>query len=170
MDLVNKVAQSGIISFDLEDYFPDPAAITTFDLKDYLFKGLILKEKDFREALDLINWESYSGKYLAVFCSADAIIPNWAYMLIASNAQPFTKGIIMGNHDEAVKRIYSEKLSNLDIEQFKDQRVVIKGCGDKPVPVDAYLEITKILRPVAKSIMYGEPCSTVPVFKKKGIN
>ncbi|MFI5171591.1 MAG: DUF2480 family protein [Chitinophagales bacterium] len=170
MDLVNKVAQSGIISFDLEEYFPDPADIIAFDLKDYLFKGLILREKDFREALGQINWENYSGKYLAIFCSADAIIPNWAYMLIASGAQPFAKEIIMGNVDEAIKRIYSEKLSGLNIEQFKDQRVVIKGCSDKPVPVDAYLEITKLLRPVAKSIMYGEPCSTVPVFKKKGIN
>ena len=170
MDLVNKVAQSGIVSFDLEEYFPETDDIISFDLKDYLFKGLILREKDFRDALGLINWETYSGKYLAVFCSADAIIPNWAYMLIAANAQPFTTEIIMGNPEEAIKRIYSEKLSNLDIEQYRDQRIVIKGCGDKPVPVDAYLEITKLLRPVAKSIMYGEPCSTVPVFKKKESN
>lgn len=167
VDLVNKVAQSGIVSFDLETYFPDTENIASFDLKDYLFKGLILREKDFREALGQIDWNTYSGKYLAVFCSADAIIPNWAYMLIAANAQPFVLDIIMGDADTAVKKIYADTLSKLDLAQFIDQRVVIKGCSDKPVPVDAYLEVTKILRPVAKSIMYGEPCSTVPVFKKK---
>ena len=167
MELINKVAQSGIVSFDLETFFPETDKIVAFDLKYYLFKGLILKEKDFREALALIDWSLYSDKYLAVYCSADAIIPNWAYMLVAANAQPFANSVIMGNEDEAIKRIYSEALSKIDLTQFIDQRVVIKGCSDKPVPVDAYLEITNILRPVAKSIMYGEPCSTVPVFKRK---
>lgn len=167
MELINKVTQSGIVSFDLETFFPETDNIVPFDLKEYLFKGLILREKDFREALALIDWTSYTGKYLAVYCSTDAIIPNWAYMLVAANAQPYATSVIMGNSEEAVKRIYSEALSKIDLSQFIDQRVVIKGCSDKPVPVDAYLEITKILRPVAKSIMYGEPCSTVPVFKRK---
>ncbi len=167
MELINKVAQSGIVTFDLETLFPEKEKIVAFDLKDYLFKGLILKEKDFREALALIAWTQYSGKNLAVYCSADAIIPNWAYMLVAANAQPFAETVILGNVEDAIKRIYSDALSQLDLTQFIDQRVVIKGCSDKPVPVDAYLEITKILRPVAKSIMYGEPCSTVPVYKKK---
>ena len=167
MELINKVAQSGIVSFDLETFFPEADKIVAFDLKVYLFKGLILKEKDFREALALIDWSQYSEKYLAVFCSADAIIPNWAYMLVSANAQPFATSVIMGNTEEAIKRIYSDALSKLDLTQFIDQRVVIKGCSDKPVPVDAYLEITNILRPVAKSIMYGEPCSTVPIYKRK---
>lgn len=167
MELVNKVAQSGIISFDLETYFPDENLIAYFDLKEYLFKGLILREKDFREALAAINWENYQDKHLAIYCSADAIIPNWAWMLIVAYAQPFAKSIIMGTPDDLIKQLYRESLANLDTTQFIDQRVIIKGCSDKPVPPDAYLEITRILRPLAKSIMYGEPCSTVPVFKKK---
>jgi hypothetical protein len=167
VELVNKVAQSGIISFDLETYFPDEKRIVSFDMKDYLFKGLILREKDFREALAAINWEDYTGKYLAIFCSADAIIPNWAWMLIVAQAEPFAAKIVMGTPDDLIKQMYRETLAAIDIETFREQKIIIKGCSDKPVPPDAYLEITKILRPVAKSIMYGEPCSTVPVFKKK---
>ncbi len=170
MDLVNKVAQSGIVTFDLEEFFPDPASIIAFDLKDYLFRGLILKEKDFREALAAFDWASFTGKHIALFCSADAIIPNWAWMLVTVNAEPYAAGIYMGTVPEVVKRIYRAQLDALDTAQFKDQRVVIKGCSDKEVPVDAYLEITRILRPIVKSIMYGEPCSTVPVYKKKEAN
>ncbi len=165
MEIVNKVAQSGIVSFDLEELFPSEP-IEVFDISDYLFKGLILKEKDFRDVLSQTDWTKYAGKYLTVHCSTDAIIPNWAFMLVAAYAQPFAKGVTMGNKEEAIKKIFSEKLFALDIEQFRDQRVVVKGCSDKPVPVDAYLDITRILKPVAKSIMYGEPCSTVPIYKK----
>lgn len=166
MEIVNKVAQSGIVSFDLEEMFPaEPVEI--FDLKDHLFKGLILREKDFREVLQNTDWSKYKGVYLAVYCSTDAIIPNWAYMLVAANAQPFAKEVFMGNREEAIKKIFAEKLAAVDIEQFRDQRVVVKGCSDKPVPVDAYLDITRRLKPVVKSIMYGEPCSTVPIYKKQ---
>lgn len=167
MELVNKVAQSGIISFDLENYFPDEAQIVAFDLKGYLFRELILREKDFRMALAAINWADYSDKHLAVFCSADAIIPNWAWMLIVANAEPFAKTITMGTPAEVVKTLMFAALNQLDTAPFKDQKVIIKGCSDKPVPPEAYLEITRLLRPLAKSIMYGEPCSTVPVYKKK---
>ena len=167
MELVNKVAQSGIVTFDLEDYFPKEDAIVTFDLKDYLFRGLILREKDFREALAAINWSDYTDKHLAIYCSADAIIPNWAWMLIVAYAEPVAKTITMGNKEAAIVQLYREALANLNTDQFVDQRVIIKGCSDKPVPAEAYLEITKVLRPHAKSIMYGEPCSTVPVYKKK---
>ncbi|MBK7442957.1 MAG: DUF2480 family protein [Bacteroidetes bacterium] len=167
VEFVNKVAQSGIVSFDLEDYFPDEKNIIAFDLKDYLFKGLILREKDFREALAAINWSDYTDKHLAIFCSADAIIPNWAWMLIVAQAEPFAKTVTMGTVNEVIVQLYRNSLAHIDTTQFVDQRVVIKGCSDKPVPAEAYLEITKILRPLAKSIMYGEPCSTVPVYKKK---
>jgi hypothetical protein len=167
VELVNKVAQSGIVTFDLEDYFPKEETIVTFDLKDYLFKGLILREKDFREALAAINWDDYAGKHLAIYCSADAIIPNWAWMLIVAYAEPVAQTITMGNKEAAIVQLYRAALANLNTDQFVDQRVIIKGCSDKPVPAEAYLEITKVLRPHAKSIMYGEPCSTVPVYKKK---
>jgi len=167
VEFVNKVAQSGIISFDLETYFPDENQIALFDLKDYLFRGLILREKDFREALAAINWGDYTDKHLAVYCSADAIIPNWAWMLIVANAEPFAKSITMGDKSTTIKQLIYAALANVNKEQFRDQRVIIKGCSDKPVPPEAYLEITRLLRPLVKSIMYGEPCSTVPVYKKK---
>jgi hypothetical protein len=165
LEIVNKVAQSGIVSIDLEELFPaEPIAV--FDLKDYLFRGLILREKDFREALAATDWSQYTNKYLTVDCSADAIIPNWAYMLVAAYAQPFAIEVMMGNTETALKKIYAEKISKIDPEQYRGQRIVVKGCSDKPVPVDAYLDITRLLKPVAKSIMYGEPCSTVPIYKK----
>lgn len=165
MEIINKVAQSGIVSIDLEEFFPvEPVVV--FDLKDYLFRGLILREKDFREAMAATDWSQYSNKYLAVDCTADAIIPNWAYMLVAVYAQPYAIEVLMGSAETAIKKIYAEKLLKIDIEQYRGQRIVVKGCSDKPVPVDAYLDITRLLKPVAKSIMYGEPCSTVPIYKK----
>ncbi|MBC8048409.1 MAG: DUF2480 family protein [Fimbriimonadaceae bacterium] len=168
VELINKVAQSGILSFDLEEYFPKEE-IVVFDLKEYLFRGLILKEKDFREALVQIDWKTFSNKYLTITCSADAIIPQWAYMLVSVYAQPHAKAIYFGTKQEALKSIYFQTINSIDVEQYRDQRVVVKGCSDKPVPPDAYVYVTNILRPVAKSIMYGEPCSTVPLFKRKEI-
>lgn len=162
---VNKVAESGIISLNLEDYFPSQG-IQVFDMKDYLFMGLILKEKDFREALKTVDLISYENKIVALTCSADAIIPIWAYMLAASVLQPVASQIIFGSEEEAVKAALLKNISTLNVSAFADQRVVIKGCGELPITESAYIEITKMLRPVAKSIMYGEPCSTVPVYKK----
>lgn len=166
MEIINKVAQSNIVSFDLEEYYPKEE-IAVFDLKNYLFRELILKEKDFREALAKIDWTSYADKYFTITCSADAIIPQWAYMLVSVYAQPYVKGIYFGTEQEALRVIYMQRLAEVDAEQFRDQRIVIKGCSDKPVPADAYVYITSLLRPFAKSIMYGEPCSTVPLFKRK---
>ncbi len=162
---VNKVSESGIVSLNLEDYFPRQG-IQIFDMKDYLFMGLILKEKDFREALKTIDLASYENKIVALTCSADAIIPIWAYMLAASVLQPVASQVIFGNEEEAVKAALLKNISLLNVAEFADQRVVIKGCGELPITESAYIEITKMLRPVAKSIMYGEPCSTVPVYKK----
>lgn len=162
---VNKVAESGIITLNLEDYFPKDE-LAVFDMKDHLFMGLILKEKDFREALKNLDLEQYSNKIVALTCSADAVIPMWAYMLAASALQPVAKEIVFSSKETAANKILLKNISNIDPHSFTDQRVVIKGCGELPVSEEAYIEITKILRPVAKSIMYGEPCSTVPVFKK----
>jgi hypothetical protein len=164
--LINKVSQSSLLEIDLEQYYPK-GEFATFDLKEYLFMGLILKEKDFREALKGIDFSVYNNKLVAVTCSADAIIPVWAYMLVASYLQPFAKDIVFGDEGFLHKTLFLKNINTIDTETFTDKRVVIKGCGDLPIGEFAYLEITKLLRPVAKSIMYGEPCSTVPIFKKK---
>ena len=165
-EIVNKVAASALEDFNLEDYYPKEQ-IVVFDLKPFLFMELILKEKDFREALQNTDWAIYQGKVVAVTCTADAIIPMWAFMLVASYLQPVAADVIFGDAAAAVKELFLKKISSIDVSQFADKRVVVKGCGNLPVGEYAYLEITKVLRPVAKSIMYGEACSTVPIFKKK---
>jgi hypothetical protein len=163
--IVNKVSESGLITLDLEQYYPrDEVAL--FDLKDYLFMGLILKEKDFREALKNLDWETFRNKYVGVTCSADAIIPPWAYMLAASYLQPLATDVIMGDEKEVHKTVFLKNIQGIDVKEFSGQRVVVKGCGETPIGEFAYMEITKRLRPVAKTIMYGEPCSTVPIYKK----
>jgi Protein of unknown function (DUF2480) len=162
----NKVADSGIITIDLEKYYPGGENIV-FDLKDYLFMGMILKEKDFREALKKTDWSKYNDKNVALTCTADAIIPVWAWMLVAAYLQPAARNIVMGDEKELLKNIFLKNLSAIDVKEFADKKVVIKGCGETPIADYVYMEITKLLRPAAQSIMYGEPCSTVPVFKKQ---
>lgn len=164
--IVNKVAESGLISFDLEEFYPKET-VKIFDLKDYLFMGLILKEKDFRAALLAINWNEYEGANVAITCSADAIIPMWAYMLAASNLQPVAKNIVFGDEKKLITTVLLKNLGEVNGETYADKRVVVKGCGEIEIPESAYIEITNKLRPYAKSIMYGEPCSTVPIYKKK---
>ncbi len=163
--LVNRVAASGLVTLKLEEYFPKEE-LALFDLKGFLFMELILKEKDFREALKEHDWTQYEGKNLAVFCSADAIIPVWAYMLVTVYATPHAKEIFQGTADEFYKHIFQKALDQVDPSQYEGQRIVIKGCSDKPVPPSAYVELTRKLQPYALSIMYGEPCSTVPIFKR----
>lgn len=163
--IVNKVAESGIITIDPASFLAQ-GEIAVFDLKDFLFMGLILKEKDFREALKSLDWEIYRDKNVAVTCTADAIIPMWAYMLVASYLQPVAKEMVIGNEEELRKRIFLKNISRLNTDELRDQRVVIKGCGDTPIGEYVYFEITRLLRPVVKSLMYGEPCSTVPVYKQ----
>ncbi|MCP9749579.1 DUF2480 family protein [Ferruginibacter sp. HRS2-29] len=162
---INKVAESGIITLNLEDYYPKNE-VAVFDMKDYLFMELILKEKDFREKLKALDVSVYQDKIVALTCSADAVIPMWAYMLVASALQPVAREIVFGTEKETTEKILLQNIGNITTEEFADQRVVVKGCGELPITESAYIEITKRLRPVAKSIMYGEPCSTVPVFKK----
>ena len=163
---VNKVAESGLITLDLEKFYPK-GETAVFDLKDHLFMGLILKEKDFREALKKLDWSVYQDKNVALTCSADAIIPVWAWMLAVSYLQPVAKEVVMGDEKELHRSLYLKNIDAIDINEFAGQRVVIKGCGETPIADYVYMEITKKLRPVVKSIMYGEPCSTVPVYKKK---
>lgn len=163
--LVNRVANSGLITINLEDFFPKEKVVV-FDLKDYLFKELILKEKDFRTALKEHDWSQYEDLNLMVLCSTDAIIPVWAYMLVTAYAEPFAKEIFQGTTDVFYKIAYENALRNFDASQYEGQRIIIKGCSNKPVPPAAYVMLTKKLRPFAQSIMYGEPCSTVPIFKR----
>jgi hypothetical protein len=164
--IVNKVAESGIITIDLANYLPDRDDIIAFDIKPFLFREMILKEKDFRESMKTHDWEGYKGKHTAIYCSADAIVPVWAYMLIASYLQPFTVSIYFGTANELYNKLVSESISAIDIKDYADKRVVLKGCGDKAVPESAYVSATERLRPVVKSLMYGEPCSTVPIYKQ----
>ena len=139
------------------------------DIKEQLFQGLILREKDFREFITTHDWSQYNNKFVAVTCTADAIIPDWSWMLLASALQPFAKKIVFGDLEKLETVLFTEVLSAFDSEQYRDARVVIKGCGDKPVPKTAYIELTRVLQPVVKSIMYGEPCSTVQVYKRKQV-
>lgn len=162
----NKVAESGIITLNLEDFYPSEAVVE-FDIKDYLFMEMILKEKDFREALKQKDWQSYAGKIVAVTCSADAIVPLWAYMLVMSYLQPVVHFAAAGTTEEVTGRLLLQNINTINITEYQDKRVVIKGCGDIGIGEQAYAEITRVLLPVVKSLMYGEPCSTVPVYKKK---
>lgn len=165
-EIVNKVASSGLVQLDLESFYPKEEVLV-FDLKPHLFMELILKEKDFREALPQVDWHIYENKIVAVTCTADAIIPLWAYMLVAAYLQPMAKQVFFGDAQHAVQQALLLNIDQLDPEVYADKRIVVKGCGDLPVGAAAYMAITNKLRPVVKSIMYGEPCSTVPIFKKK---
>lgn len=164
--IFNKVSESGIITIDPADFFVKGERVI-FDLKLLLVDEFLLREKDFREFVKNNNWESYSGKLVAVTCSNDAIIPVWAYMLVVANLEPFAKKIVFGDLSELESQLFQEQLSKLNPNDFTDARVVIKGCGDLPIPTSVYMEITRMLKPVVKSIIYGEPCSTVPVYKRK---
>ena len=165
-EIVNKVALSPLLQLDLEDYYPREE-IVLFDLKPHLFREMILKEKEFRASLQNIDWAQYQDKIVAVTSTADAIIPLWSYMLIASYLQPFAKDIVMGDQATALQQAFLTNLRAIDIASFTDKRVIVKGCGDLSVGGFAYMEIARRLRPVVKSIMYGEACSNVPIYKKK---
>ena len=162
--LVNKIAQSGLITLDLETLVA-PVDVVGFDLKDFLFQGLVLREKAFREALKQHDWAQYLDKVLAVYCSADAIIPSWAYMLVASNALSTTREVFEGTPDSFRAQLLINSIESMHIEPYKDARVIIKGCSKDEVPTAAYVAIVKRLQPHVRSLMFGEPCSTVPVFK-----
>ena len=165
-NIINKVAQSGLISFDLAELCPVGERVV-YDIKENLFHGLMLREKDFREFVKEHDWSSYTGKHIAIICSADAIVPTWAYMLLATKLAPYAGTVVFGNLDTLETVLYQQEVNKVNLENYRDQRIVIKGCGEIPVPVSAYVDITGKLTGVAKSIMYGEPCSTVPLYKRK---
>lgn len=164
--IANKVSESGLVTINLEDFYPKEE-VAVFDMKDYLFMGLILKEKDFREAMKNLDTTPFTGKNVALTCSADAVIPMWAYMLAVSNLQPVANEIIFGSKEVLLQTLLLKNLSKINPREYADKRVVIKGCGELPISESAYVAATNLLRPVVKSIMYGEPCSTVPIYKKK---
>lgn len=163
--IVNRVDSSSLITFNLEDYYHEGERVV-FDIKDQLFQETILREKDFRTFIKSHDWSEYQDKNVAIICSADAIVPTWAYMLIVSNLTPYANMIVYGDLATLEEALFNEALKTVNPESFKDARVVIKGCSKFDVPVYAYVEITRLLQPYAAKIMYGEPCSTVPIYKK----
>ncbi|MFM7218418.1 MAG: DUF2480 family protein [Bacteroidota bacterium] len=165
--IVNKVADSGLVTIDLEALYSTGERVV-LDITDWLFEGLILKEKDFRERLKTTDWSAYGGKHVALICSADAIVPTWAYMLLATALRPFAATVHFGDLERLEEALFQSAIEKIDVSSYTDQRVVIKGCSNVKVPVSAYVTLTALLQPVVKSIFYGEPCSTVPVFKRKG--
>ena len=165
-NIVNKVAQSGLITLDPATFYPQGERVV-YDIKDNLYMELMLREKDFREFVKTHDWAQYEGKNVAITCTADAIVPAWAYMLIANKLAPYASEVVFGDADVLETILFLKGIATMDVEQYRDQRLVIKGCGDTPVPVSAYVELTKKLTPVVKSLMFGEPCSTVPLYKRR---
>jgi hypothetical protein len=163
-EIINRVANSKLVTLNLEDYYPEGHRVL-FDISKWLLEGLVLREKDFRAFVKTEDWSQYKDAYVALSCGTDAIIPDWAYMLITINLEPFTKKIVLGDLDALETSIYQDIIQSLDITSFKDKPVIIKGCSKKPVPSSAYVMITNKLKPIAKSIMFGEACSFVPLFK-----
>ena len=165
-EIINRVENSKLKTFDLEEIYPKGERVL-FDIKDWLFQELILKERDFRVFVKNHDWSQYKNAFVAITCSADAIIPSWAYMLVASEATVFANKVVIGNLETLETAIYQELLSFLDYSEFVDAPVIIKGCADKPIPNSAYAFLIEKLQPIAKSIMFGEACSTVPLYKSR---
>jgi hypothetical protein len=165
-EIINRVANSKLVTINLEDYYPKGNRVL-FDIKDWLFEGFVLREKDFRNQVAEFDWSQFQDIYVALTCSSDAIIPGWAYMLLSIHLEPFAKKTIIGNLEGLESSIYQDVLNNLDVTQFKNQPIIIKGCSKKPVPQNAYIMLATKLKPIAKSIMYGEACSSVPLYKNK---
>jgi len=165
-EIINRVAQSKLITFDLEDYYTSGNRVL-FDISPWLYESIILREKEFRAHADAHDWSQYQDTYVALYCSTDAIVPGWAYMLLATKLQPFSKKTVQGTLEQLETSLYQSVLGRLDLSEFQDKSVIIKGCSNKPVPPNAYLLITERLRPIVKSLMYGEACSSVPLYKRK---
>jgi len=163
-EIINRVAKSGLITFNLEDFIPEGERIL-YDIKDQLWQGIALKEKDFREFVKNNDWSVYKDKFVALHCSVDAIVPTWAYMLLVTKIASYAKRVVFGNLEALEILLFEEALNGIEPAKYQDARVVIKGCSKKKVPPSAYIKLTERLLPYAKTIMYGEPCSTVPLYK-----
>ncbi|GGZ84801.1 DUF2480 family protein [Algibacter mikhailovii] len=165
-EIINRVANSKLVTIDLEDYYPKGERVL-FDIKDWLFEGFVLREKEFRGHVSQFDWSQYQNCYVALTCSTDAIVPGWAFMLLAINIEPYAKKVIVGDLDQLESSIYQDIIENLDVSEHQGKPIIIKGCANKPIPKNAYIFLANKLKPIAKSIMYGEACSSVPLFKKK---
>jgi len=165
-EIINRVANSKLVVFDLEDYYPQGKR-TLFDIKDWLYEGFVLREKDFRESVKTYNWSQHQDQYVALICSTDAIVPAWAYMLITLALEPFVKRTVLGGLVALETELYQDIIKNIEVETYRDQPLIIKGCSKKPVPTAAYIMLSQALKPVAKSILFGEACSSVPLYKRK---
>ena len=164
-EIINRVASSPLVTIDLEDYY-HKGEREVYDLAQNLFQGMILREKDLREFVKEHDWSKYEGKNIALTCSEDAIVPTWAYMLVATKLEGVANKVVMGSLETLEYALYQDALRKIDAQEFADKPIVIKGCGNLPVPDSAYVELSMLLKPYVKSIMYGEPCSTVPLYKK----
>lgn len=165
-EIVNRVAKSNLITINLEDFYPEGERIL-FDISEWLFEGLILREKDFREKAEQYDWNLFKDCYVALTCSTDAIIPSWAYLLITTKMSPFTKKVVVGNLELLETVIFQEIISNINTKDYINKPVIIKGCANKPIPPSAPVQLIEKLIPFAKTIMFGEACSSVPLFKAK---
>jgi hypothetical protein len=164
-EIINRVAQSALEVFDLEDYYPSGIR-SQIDISQWLFEGILLKEKDFRAALSNHNWKQYEGHFVSIYCDPDVIIPAWSSILVASYLLPYAKRVVFGTPQDLETILYEEIIPKLDFSKFENKPVILKGCSKKPVPLSAYVLAMKYLQPIAKSIMYGEACSAVPLFKR----
>ncbi|PKH50253.1 hypothetical protein CXF68_05860 [Tenacibaculum sp. Bg11-29] len=168
-EIINRVASSKLITIDLEDYYPQGKRVV-FDIKNWLYEELILREKDFREQVKNHDWSQYKDNYIALTCSSDAIIPSWAYLLLTAHLSSFSKKIIVGGLEMLETVLYQEIITDLDLSKYQNVPVIIKGCTNKPIPPSAYTLLISKIQPLAKTIMFGEACSTVPLFKKNAKN
>lgn len=165
-EIINRVANSKLLTFDLEEIYPKGERVS-FDISQWLMEGIVLRESEFREKVKEHDWSQYQNKYIALFCSTDAIVPGWAYILLSLHFAPYAKKVTVGSLDQLESILFTELLNNLDVSEYTDKPVIIKGCAHKPIPQNAYVLLAQKLQPVAKSIMYGEACSSVPLYKKR---
>ncbi len=165
-EIINRVANSKLVTFNLEDLYPKGERVA-FDISSWLLEGIVLRESEFRAKANQHDWNQYQDKFVALFCSTDAIVPGWAYLLLSLHLAPYTKKVVVGNLEEIESILFAELLKDLDVSEYQDKLIIIKGCAHKPIPQNAYVLLAQKLQPIAKSIMYGEACSSVPLFKKK---
>ncbi len=164
-EIINRVQKSSLITIDLEDFYPTGERLV-FDISDWLYEGILLKEKDFREKIKKHNWSKYSGKYVAITCLTEAVIPSWAFMLIAINLEGYAKFMVQGDLDDLENAVFYNVIEKIEISEYENKSVIIKGCSNMPIPDNAYIFLIQKIKPVVKSLMFGEACSTVPLYKK----
>jgi len=165
-EIINRIANSKLVTLDLEEFYPSGHR-TSIDISQWLLEGIVLKEQDFRKYISEHDWSQYKDQYVALHCSTDAIIPGWAYMLISLQLASFAKKVVVGSLVELETILYTEIIQKMDVSEFAEKPVIIKGCAHKPIPENAFVLLAQKLQPIAKSIMYGEACSSVPLFKRK---